>query len=210
MPDPRVIRLVMDLRRRGLSDPRVLSAIERVDRAAFMPPGLGHLAFADQSVPIACGQTMCAPSLVARMSEALAVRPEHRVLEVGTGSGYHTGVLGRLSGDVLTIERWGELLETAKAALEDIDVRHVRFRHGDGAEGWEELGPYDRILVTAAIEAPPERLAGQLKEGGVLVAPVIAEGGQRIGRFVKTAGQLTQADAGPCNVPPLARGEVPA
>jgi protein-L-isoaspartate(D-aspartate) O-methyltransferase len=143
------------------------------------------------------------------MSEALAVRPEHKVLEVGTGSGYHAAVLAKLSGAVFSIERWAELHETAKARLEALKIFHVRLKCADGCEGWAEWAPFDRILITAAVDAPPPALVEQLVEGGVLVAPVGEGADGRLVRFVKTAGQLTPHDAGPAHVPPLARGVTP-
>jgi len=131
-PDPRKVQLIMALRRAGITDARVLSAIETTPREHFMPPGLAHLAYADKALPIDCGQTISQPYIVALMSQALDVKPDHTVLEVGTGSGYQTAILAKLAGQVCTVERWPELMEQAQAKLAALNVENVEFHHADG------------------------------------------------------------------------------
>jgi len=189
-PDPRKVQLIMALRRSGITDARVLSAIETTPREHFMPQGLAHLAYADKALPIDCGQTISQPYIVALMSQALDVKPEHTVLEVGTGSGYQTAILAKLAGKVFTIERWPELMAQAQDKLATLRVDNVEFRHGDGGLGWPEAAPFDRIIVTAAAPERPDALLGELKDGGVLVAPVGGpvddDNGQKLMRYMKT------------------------
>src|SRR5688572_14592650 len=161
-----------DLRRRGIRDPRVLEAMAQVPRHRFVPEGGRRHAYEDRALPLELGQTISQPYMVAYMSEALRVRATDRVLEIGTGSGYQTAVLARLAAEVFTVERIGDLQGAAREILEELDVRNVRYRVGDGTLGWAEHAPYDRILVTAGAPAIPPALRDQLGDGGVLVIPV--------------------------------------
>jgi protein-L-isoaspartate(D-aspartate) O-methyltransferase len=161
-----------DLRRRGIEDPRVLEAMGAVPRHRFVPDEERPQAYEDRALPLALGQTISQPYMVAYMTEALRVRPGDRVLEIGTGSGYQTAVLARLAAEVFTVERIADLQGAARAVLEELGVENVRFRVGDGTLGWPEHAPYDRILVTAGAPAVPPALRAQLAEGGVLVIPV--------------------------------------
>lgn len=160
------------IRGRGIDDPRVLAAMEEVPRELFVSPDKRDAAFSDAALPIACGQTISQPYIVAYMTACLEVEPHHRVLEVGTGSGYQTAVLARLAGEVYTIERVGPLLSAAKTLLESLGVHNVHYLEGDGSLGWREFAPFDRIMVTAAAPRVPESLVRQLSEGGRLVIPV--------------------------------------
>ena len=162
-----------DLRRRGIRDPRVLEAMTAVPRHRFVPEQERPHAYEDRALPLEKGQTISQPYMVAFMTEALRVGPEHRVLEIGTGSGYQTAVLARLAREVFTVERLPELQADARALLEGLGLGNVRFRVGDGSLGWPEHAPYDRILVTAGAPAVPPALERQLApDGGVLVIPV--------------------------------------
>lgn len=162
----------MELRRQGISDLRVLSAIERVPREAFLPPPFQHQANENVALPIGHGQTVSQPMVVARMTQALELTDRHKVLEIGTGSGYQTAVLARLARRVYTIERHRPLLAEAERRLEALKLRNVTTRAGDGSRGWPEQAPFDRIIVTCAAPFPPQLLAAQLAPGGVMMIPL--------------------------------------
>jgi protein-L-isoaspartate(D-aspartate) O-methyltransferase len=158
---------------RGITDRRVLDAIRAVPREQFFPAGKADDAYADGAAPIGHGQTISQPYIVALMTQKLEVRPEHRVLEVGTGSGYQTAILCRLSGEVYSIERVKPLLDEAFERVLSLGYRNIHFRHGDGTRGWPEQAPFDRVLIAAgAPELPEALLLGQLRDGGVAVLPV--------------------------------------
>ena len=160
------------IRGRGINDPRVLAAMEEVPRELFVPPEKRDAAFSDGALPLGCGQTISQPYVVAYMTACLEVQAHHRVLEVGTGSGYQTAVLARLAAEVYTIERVGALLSAARALLNSLGVCGVHYLEGDGSLGWPEFAPFDRIMVTAAAPHVPKSLVWQLGEGGRLVIPV--------------------------------------
>ena len=160
------------LRQRGISDQAVLRAMEDVPRENFVAPGFVESAYADQALPIECGQTISQPFVVAYMTEQLEVGPEHRVLEIGTGSGYQAAVLSRLAGEVVTVERYRTLADMARERLNALGYGNVTVRVGDGMAGALDLAPFDRIMVTAAAEAVPEPLVAQLAQAGKMVLPV--------------------------------------
>ncbi len=162
----------LTLRRRGISDQAVLRAMEEIPRDIFVEPADRDDAWCDSALGIACGQTISQPFVVAYMTEQLQVRPEHRVLEIGTGSGYQAAVLSRLARLVYTIERYRTLMGEAEARFKQLQLGNIITRFGDGGEGWPEQAPFDRILVTAAAPAEPKTLLSQLKPSGILVAPV--------------------------------------
>ncbi|MGE0625497.1 MAG: protein-L-isoaspartate(D-aspartate) O-methyltransferase [Pseudomonadales bacterium] len=174
-------RLVERLRDKGIGDESVLSAVAAVPRHIFVDEALAHRAYEDTALPIGQGQTISQPFVVALMTQTLLDRPRSRVLEVGTGSGYQTAILATLGkldgriGKVFTVERLGGLIERARERLNAMGVRNVRFRHGDGYQGWPEEGPFDGILVTAAPRVVPQALLEQLAPGGRLVVPVGAD-----------------------------------
>jgi protein-L-isoaspartate(D-aspartate) O-methyltransferase len=157
---------------RGVTDRRVLDAMRRVPRERFVPPELAGQAYEDNPLPIGLGQTISQPYIVAYMTELLRVAPDHRVLEIGTGSGYQAAVLASLAKEVYTIEIVPELARRAAAALKELGHDNVHVREGDGYAGWPEEAPFDRILVTAAPETIPQPLLDQLAPDGLLVAPV--------------------------------------
>ncbi len=157
---------------RGVRDPRVLAAMRDVPRHEFVPEEWAHLAYSDRPLPIGYEQTISQPYIVALMSEALHLRGDEVVLEVGTGSGYQAAVLGELAAQVYTIEIVPELAASARVVLERLDYTNVHVRAGDGYRGWPEHAPFDAIMVTAAPERIPEPLLEQLKPGGRLVLPV--------------------------------------
>ena len=168
--------LLMSLRRQNVAGLKVLAALETVPRSLFLGAEHKALAYADRPAPIECGQTVSQPAVVARMTEALELAPTHRVLEIGTGSGYQTAVLARLAGHVYSVERYRLLSELARERLSVLRVKNVSLLVGDGHEGWAEHAPYDRIIVTAAAAAIPAALVEQLAPDGILVAPVGADG----------------------------------
>jgi protein-L-isoaspartate(D-aspartate) O-methyltransferase len=165
-------KLVLGLRSGGVTDPKVLAAIEQTPRDLFVPELFQERAWEDSALPIACGQTISQPLIVGLMTQALSVEGRSRVLEIGTGSGYQTAVLARLTRYVYSIERYRTLLGEAEARLKSLGIMNVITRFGDGGEGWPEQAPFDRIMVTAAMPGEPDRLLSQLKPSGVLVAPV--------------------------------------
>ena len=171
------IRLVLDLRRAGITDTRVLSAMERIPRERFVSEAWMARAYDNVPLPIDCGQTISQPFVVAFMTQALAVEPRNRVLEVGTGSGYQAAVLSLLCQRVYGVERHRALKRLADARIGELGIGNVVTRWGDGRQGWPDQAPFDRIMVTAGAEAIPPMLLNQLMPGGILIAPVDAEGG---------------------------------
>ncbi|HEY0329061.1 MAG TPA: protein-L-isoaspartate(D-aspartate) O-methyltransferase [Rhodopseudomonas sp.] len=171
-PPPEKMMFQLSLRRRGISDQAVLRAMDEVPRDAFVEPELRDEAWRDTALPIACGQTISQPFVVAYMTEQLQLRPEHRVLEIGTGSGYQAAILSRLSRSVLTLERFKTLAERARARLSALHCDNVEVVVGDGFAVPASAGLFDRIMVTAAMEAVPETLIARLDRDGVLIAPV--------------------------------------
>lgn len=171
-PQTRMARLILALRSQGVTDPRVLEAIEKTPRELFTPDLFKERAFEDSALPIACGQTISQPFIVGLMTQALTIEPRARVLEIGTGSGYQTAVLSKLSRLVYTVERYRTLMKEAEERFRTLGLINVITKFGDGGEGWEEQAPFDRIMVTAAAPEEPKKLLAQLKPNGVLVAPI--------------------------------------
>ena len=172
MSDTRATQLIDELRHEGIGDARVLDAIARTPREEFIDSPFAHSAYENTALPIACGQTISQPFVVAYMSEVLEVGPDMRVLEIGTGSGYQAAVLSQLCRRVYTVERHRPLLDAARARFERLKLHNIASRHGDGFLGWPEQAPFDRILLTAAAATVPQTLVEQLKPSGILVAPV--------------------------------------
>ncbi len=188
-PDDGVGRMefLLTLRRRGIADQAVLRAMDEVPRGEFVEADFADSAYADHALPIACGQTISQPYVVAYMTEQLAVQPEHRVLEVGTGSGYQAAVLSRLAREVVSIERYRTLAEQARARLSALGYDNVEVVTGDGLAGVPSRAPFDRIIVTAAAASVPETLLDQLVEGGIMVLPLGPHAGsQQIVKLTKT------------------------
>jgi protein-L-isoaspartate(D-aspartate) O-methyltransferase len=183
-PETRMARLILSLRSQGVTDPKVLSAIEKTPRDLFVPELFQERSWEDSALPIACGQTISQPFIVGLMTQALRVEPRARVLEIGTGSGYQTAVLSRLCRFVYSVERYRTLLGEAEARLKQLGVSNVFTRFGDGGEGWPEQAPFDRILVTAAAPDEPKSLLAQLKPNGILVAPVGKGPVQQLKRYI--------------------------
>jgi protein-L-isoaspartate(D-aspartate) O-methyltransferase len=178
--DTRRARLIMELRQGGVTDRDVLAAMERVPRDAFVPDFFKDRAWENTALPIGGGQTISQPLIVGLMSQALEVKKIHKVLEIGTGSGYQTAILAKLCRRVYTIERVKVLLAGAEAMFEKLHIRNVTAKLDDGSRGWPEQAPFDRIIVTAAAPKVPETLLNQLGVGGVMVVPVGAEAEDQI------------------------------
>jgi protein-L-isoaspartate(D-aspartate) O-methyltransferase len=187
------MEFLLNLRRRGIGDQTVLRALDEVPREHFVERGYARTAYADQALPIACGQTISQPYVVAYMTEQLGVRPHHRVLEIGTGSGYQAAVLSRLAHEVVTVERYRTLAETARSRLANLGFANVEVVVGDGFAGVPDRAPYDRIIVTAAAEDVPAPLVEQLVEGGIMVLPLGPHAGpQAIVKLTKTKEDLVR------------------
>jgi protein-L-isoaspartate(D-aspartate) O-methyltransferase len=183
-PQTQRARLILSLRSQGVSDPAVLGAMEQTPRDLFTPQLFQDRAWEDSALPIACGQTISQPYIVALMTQALMIEPRARVLEIGTGSGYQTAVLSRLARLVYTVERYRTLLAEAEARFRALELGNIITRFADGGAGWPEQAPFDRILVTAAAPGEPKTLLSQLKPSGILVAPIGRGPIQTLKRYV--------------------------
>jgi protein-L-isoaspartate(D-aspartate) O-methyltransferase len=202
------MQFMLTMRRRGIGDPAVLRALDEVPREHFVSGEFQSAAYADRALPIACGQTISQPYVVAYMTEQLGVRPEHRVLEIGTGSGYQAAILSRLAREVVSIERYRTLADMARTRIETLGYQNVEIRVGDGLDGAADRAPFDRIIVTAAAETLPEALIGQLAEGGVLLLPLGPHGGvQRLVKLTKNIGGLEQEELLGVRFVPLLPGQ---
>jgi protein-L-isoaspartate(D-aspartate) O-methyltransferase len=189
------MEFLLTLRRRGITDAAVLRALDQVPREEFVRTADSDAAYADQALPIDCGQTISQPYVVAYMTEQLEVRPEHHVLEVGTGSGYQAAVLSRIAHEVITIERYRTLADTARHRLERLGYTNVTVVLGDGLAGAPEHAPYDRIIVTAAAEEVPQVLVDALAPDGIMVVPVGPHAdAQRIVKLNKTADGIQKEE----------------
>ncbi|MGX4771683.1 protein-L-isoaspartate(D-aspartate) O-methyltransferase [Bradyrhizobium guangdongense] len=189
-PPPEKMMFQLTLRRRGISDQTVLRTMEEVPRELFVEASDRDGAYRDSALPIACGQTISQPFVVAYMTEQLQLQKQHRVLEIGTGSGYQAAVLSRLAGQVLTVERYRKLADDARARLEKLNCYNVEVMLGDGLNLPSNIGPFDRIIVTAAVEQIPENLIERLDIGGILIAPVGPHQG------VQTLTRLSRTESG--------------
>jgi len=175
----RKIRLIMLLRRSGINDTAVLAAVERIPREDFVPESFHDQSYEDKALPIGQGQTISQPQIVALMTQALELTSRHKVLEIGTGSGYQAAVLARLSRRVYTIERHRPLLLEAEQRFAKLRIHNITSIAGDGMKGWPAQAPFDRIVVTAAAAELPETLLGQLAIGGIMVLPIGPERGDQ-------------------------------
>jgi protein-L-isoaspartate(D-aspartate) O-methyltransferase len=198
------------LRARGVIDPRVLDAMAKVPRERFVPDHLVARAYEDGPLPIGAGQTISQPYIVAYMAEALAIAPDHKVLEIGTGSGYHAAVLGQLAREVYTIEIVPVLAARATTLLKELGYANIHVREGDGYAGWPEHAPFDRIVVTAAPDQVPQPLIDQLAVGGRMVIPVGQQGvTQWMTVLEKTSTGITQRQTIPVQFVPFTRRQTP-
>ena len=206
--DPRKTQLEAALRRQGIIDERVLGAIGKVPRELFVEGPFADQAYADQALPISCGQTISQPYVVALMTEGLLIEPQHRVLEIGTGSGYQTAILSRLCKRVYTIERYRTLADKAGERFKTLKLANVSQQVGDGTKGWPTLAPFDRIILTAAASRDaPQTLLDQLGPGGVMVLPIEERAGkQDLYRITRGAHGFEREHLIPVRFVPLVEG----
>ncbi len=203
-----IAEMILRLRRAGITDRRVVAAIESAPRDLFVPAELRAAAYADQALPIDCGQTISAPVIVGMMTAALDVGAEDRVLEIGTGTGYQTAILARLARRVYTIERFRTLTAAAESRFRTLRLTNITTLTGDGLKGWPEQAPFDRVIVTAADEAVPEALLRQVRLGGVLVMPVgPADGVQKLMRFERGEDGFSERQLADVRFVPLIPGK---
>ena len=189
---------------RGISEKRVLESFNKVPRHEFVPKELLQSAYNDYPLPIGGGQTISQPYMVALMTESLKLKGDERILEVGTGSGYQAAILAKLSKEVYSIERFQDLADTAKKALDSLGYKNVKIKVGDGTLGWEEFAPYDGIIVTAGAPGIPESLVNQLKDNGRLVIPIGGSGfGQVMTIVEKTGHAIRTSEICGCMFVPL-------
>ncbi|MBU0780779.1 protein-L-isoaspartate(D-aspartate) O-methyltransferase [Loktanella salsilacus] len=166
------MQFLFALRSKGVTDSRVLHAMEKIDRAAFVRGLFAERAYEDMPLPIPCGQTISQPSVVGLMTQALDVQPRHKVLEIGTGSGYQAAILSQLARRVYSIDRFKRLVTEAQSVFDALGIANITAMTADGSYGLAEQAPFDRILLTAAAEDPPSPLLAQLRVGGIMVLPV--------------------------------------
>jgi protein-L-isoaspartate(D-aspartate) O-methyltransferase len=203
----RKMRFLFALRSRGVTDTRVLTAMEKVDRGLFVKGIFADKAYEDMPLPIACGQTISQPSVVGLMTQALAVNPRDTVLEVGTGSGYQAAILGHLCRRVYTVDRYRRLVREAAELFRQLDIGNITAFTADGSFGLPDQGPFDRILVTAAAEDPPGPLLAQLKPGGIMVLPVgQSDAVQSLIKVTRTSQGFDYEELRPVRFVPLVEG----
>lgn len=203
----RKMQFMYALRSKGITDTRVLTAMEKVDRGLFVKGLFADRAYEDTPLPIACGQTISQPSVVGLMTQALNVTSRDKVLEVGTGSGYQAAILSHLARRVYTVERHRRLVSGAQKIFEDLDLTNVTAFLSDGSFGWPEQAPFDRIIVTAAAEDAPGPLLAQLKVGGIMVLPVgQSDTVQSMIRVVRSESGFDYEELRPVRFVPLVEG----
>ena len=203
----RKMQFLFALRSKGVTDTRVLSAMERIDRGPFVRHYFLDRAYEDMPLPIACGQTISQPSVVGLMTQALRVQPRDTVLEVGTGSGYQAAILSQLARRVYTVDRHARLVREARALFEELDLANITAFAADGSFGLPDQAPFDRILVTAAAEDPPGPLLAQLKIGGIMVLPVgQSDTVQSLIRVTRTEEGFDYDELRPVRFVPLVEG----
>lgn len=210
LPDPRMIQLVMSLRGGGVTDAKVMGALERTPRHLFVPDRFGDQAYDDRALPIDCGQTISQPLIVALMTQALKLDDRCKVLEIGTGSGYQAAVLARLARRVYSVERYRTLAKEAEARFDRLRLTNIVTKIGDGTLGWPEQAPFDRIILTASAPERPEAILAQLKDGGIAVAPVDRDTRQVLVRYVREGDTVHETDLMDVRFVPLVKGEARA
>ncbi|MDS9947471.1 MAG: protein-L-isoaspartate(D-aspartate) O-methyltransferase [Planktomarina sp.] len=205
--DERKMQFLFNLRSQGMTDTRVLNAMEKVDRGQYIRGTFSARAYEDTPLPIACGQTISQPSIVALMTEALDVKPRDKVLEIGTGSGYQAAILSHLARRVYTVDRHRKLVRAARAIFEAENIANITAFTADGSRGLEQLAPFDRIILTAASEDPPGPLLAQLRIGGIMVLPVgQSDTVQTLVKVLKTESGFDYNELRPVRFVPLLEG----
>ena len=203
----RKMRFLFALRSRGVTDTRVLTAMEKIDRGLFVRGIFSDRAYEDMPLPIACGQTISQPSVVGLMTQALQVNPRDTVLEVGTGSGYQAAILSQLARRVYTVDRYRRLVREAGELFRQLDLVNITTITADGSHGLPDQAPFDRIIVTAAAEDPPGPLLEQLKPGGIMVVPVgQSDAVQALIKVTRTQSGFDYEELRPVRFVPLVEG----
>lgn len=201
------MQFLFALRSKGVTDKAVMNAMERVDRGLFIQGYFSERAYEDMPLPIACGQTISQPSVVGLMTQALKVGPRHKVLEVGTGSGYQAAILAQLARRVYTVDRHKRLVQAARLVFEQLEMANITAFTADGSFGLPDQAPFDRIIVTAAAEDPPGPLLAQMKIGGIMVVPVgQSDTVQHLIRVTRTDSGFNYDELRPVRFVPLVEG----
>jgi protein-L-isoaspartate(D-aspartate) O-methyltransferase len=201
------MQFLFNSRSKGMTDTRVLNAMEKVDRGQYIRGTFSDRAYEDTPLPIACGQTISQPSIVALMTAALDVQPRDKVLEIGTGSGYQAAILSHLARRVYTVDRHRKLVRAARAIFESENIANITAFTADGSWGLEQLAPFDRIILTAASEDPPGPLLAQLRIGGIMVLPVgQSDTVQTLVKVLKTESGFDYNELRPVRFVPLLEG----
>jgi len=200
----------MSLRGGGVTDAKVMGALERTPRHLFVPQRFGDQAYDDRALPIDCGQTISQPLVVALMTQALKLDDRCKVLEIGTGSGYQAAVLARLARRVYSVERYRTLSREAEARFEAMRLTNIVTRIGDGTQGWPEQAPFDRIILTASAPTRPDIILSQLKDGGIAVAPVDCGTRQVLVRYERQGDVIHETELMDVRFVPLVKGEARA
>ena len=191
MLDVKKIRLILELRKAGISDSRILSSIEKIPREKFIPENFRNQAYDNLALPIGDNQTISQPFIVAKMTQLLDVQPTHKVLEIGTGSGYQSAILSKLARRVYTIERIKNLLLKAEKIFKELKISNIVAKYADGNLGWKEQLPFDRIIITAATPIISKEIESQIHDGGIIVSPMIQNNKQVIIKYKKINNILT-------------------
>jgi protein-L-isoaspartate(D-aspartate) O-methyltransferase len=207
-PAQATMQFLLSLRERGIANIAVLRALETLPREQFVPHRHADLAWRDIALPIACGQTMPEPFLVARMVESLNLLGAHRVLEVGTGNGYSTAILARIAREVISVERFHSLAVAAATRLAGLGLANAQVLHGDGLNLSDEIGLFDRIILQGSVKELPAAILSRLAEGGVIVYARQGDEGVSLMRLLHEAGGFRTERVGPCRLQPLIAGSL--
>ena len=203
MIDPGLIDMIMRIRGRGISDNAVLRAMELVARKHFVAKKHWDVAYEEQSLPTSCGQSLSPPLTIALMTQMLELNPAHKLLEIGTGSGYHTAILSKIVKRVYSVERYKQLIREAEARFQSLGITNHVIRHGDGRYGWGGQAPFDRIILTCALRTEPAMLIDQLAPKGMLVAVVDGQ----LKRYSKARKKVTIETLFPLSIPMIEAGK---
>ncbi len=203
MIDPGLIDMIMRLRGRGISDNALLKSMEMVPRKHFVDDAYWDAAYEEQALPTSCGQVLSPPLTIALMTQMLELRPEHKLLQIGTGSGYHAAILSKMVKRVYSVERYKQLIREAEARYKALGITNHVIRHGDGRYGWGGQAPFDRIILTCALRAEPAMLIEQLAPNGKLVAVV----DDYLTRYSKARKKVTVETFFPLQVPMIEAGK---
>ena len=203
MIDPGLIDMIMRIRGRGISDNAVLRAMELIARKRFVDEAYWDVAYEEQALPTSCGQSLSPPLTIALMTQMLELSPAHKLLEIGTGSGYHTAILSKIVKRVYSVERYKQLIRETETRFKAMGITNHVIRHGDGRYGWGGQAPFDRIILTCALRAEPAMLIDQLAPNGKLVAVV----DDQLTRYSKARKKVTVETLFPLKIPMIEAGK---